>query len=252
MRLALAGMLASALLAPAAADALISDDPEIAQDTLAPTALLSAPTFSSDRSRTRRFRVRWRAVDRDSGVARYTVEVVRNALTRGRWRGVVRETTRRSVLFRGRPGATYLFRLRARDRDGNVSRYTYDLTTVPLDERSSRVVRSRGWRRILRRKAYGGTMLRTRRPGRELSLGFTGSRVALIARRSRRGARLEVRVGGRARAVTLRGKPGYRRVVFRSREMRPGRHVVRVRSLSRGPADIDAFAVRAGPPVTRR
>ena len=95
-------------------------------------------------------------------------------------------------------------------------------------------------------------MLRARRRGAELSVGFDGTRVGLVARGSRRSGRIELRVAGRSRVVDLRETLGYRRVVFRSRVLRPGRHVLRVRTLDGGVADVDAFGVRAGPSSPER
>ena len=224
----------------------------LAADAVPPVVDLSVPVYASDRSRSTRFPLRWSGTDRGTGISRYTLEVMRHGLTDGRWRKVASGTTRRRAVFRGRPDTTYVFRLRARDAAGNLSRYAYGQTVVPLDERSVRVQRSPGWRRVTRKAAYGRTMLRARRAGAELALPFEGQSVALIGRRTRRGARLSITLAGRTRVVSLRGKGAFRRPVFRSQELRPGRHVLRVRTLDRGVADIDAFAVRSGPPAPRR
>ena len=63
----------------------------------------------------------------------------RNTNVATRWRPWSRETQAPSVFFRGRPGQTYLFRLRARDRLSNFSPYVYARTSVPLDDRSPRL-----------------------------------------------------------------------------------------------------------------
>jgi hypothetical protein len=156
-------------------------------------------------------------------------------------------------VFRGRPGRAYLFRLRARDRFGNLSKYSYDGTVVPLDDRSRRLRLSRGWRRVRHRPAYGRTLRHARAAGREALLRFRGERVALIASLYRRGARLLVTVDGRGRVVSLRARRHrHRQVVFRSPRLAPGLHVLRVRTLNRRLADIDAVGVDPGPPPPRR
>lgn len=242
----------------AAVDALITDDPalaartlglsraQLAPDLLDPLARIRAPRYASDDGPRRRFRVRLAATDRGSGVAGLRLQYRRNTNVSTRWRAVLRETRARTVYFRGRPGRTYAFRLRARDRLGNFSPYVYARTTVPLDDRSRRL-RFRGtWARSRGRRAYGGTLRRSRRPGASMTLRFRGSRVAVIAPRSLAGGRLLVTAAGRSRVVSLRGDSIARRVVFRSRLLRPGVHRLRVTSLGGGPVTVDAVAFEQG------
>jgi glycerophosphoryl diester phosphodiesterase len=244
-------------------DAVITDDPVMAQRALGllrneltpdrsdPVVELFAPSYASNRSTSRRFRLRWRGTDRGSGIARYRLDVrVRSSIST-RWRPVVRSTRRRSAAFRGHPGRAYLFRLRARDAFGNLSRYSYDDTVVPLDDRSRQVHRSFGWTRLHRRAAYGHSVIRVRRAGPILRLRFRGTRVAVIGTRSPRGGNLLVTVAGRAAVIRLRGRRRYRRVLYRSRIMRPGLHLLRVQALG-GRADLDAFGVDTGLPPPRR
>jgi hypothetical protein len=208
---------------------------------------LDAPGYASDRSRSPRFRIRWSG----SGGARYTLEARRNADVATRWHRLVDQTARTSMSFPGRPGLTYLFRVRARDRSGALSEYSYDETVVPLDDRSRRVRYSSGWLRARDRSAYGGTVTRGRAAGLVALLAFRGSRAALIASRAPAGARVRITVAGRSRLVSLRGPRRHRRVVFRSRRLRPGRHLLRVRTLEGGPAEIDAIGVTTGPAPPR-
>jgi hypothetical protein len=53
-----------------------------------------------------------------------------------------------------------------------------------------------------------------------------------------------VTVGGRSKALKLRGRSGPRRVLWTSRRMRDGAHVLRIRSLGGGPVEVDAVAPR--------
>jgi len=245
-------------------DALITDDPLMAQRTLGlsrsqlvpdrikPRVRLVAPRFASDVSRSRRFRVRWRGSDRGSGIACYRLEVRRNTNVSTRWVTVRRRTRRRSASFRGRAGVSYLFRLRARDRYGNLSRYAYGTTVVPRDDRSPRLRLSGGWRRVRARGAYGRTLTRAIGVGPTATISFRGTLAAVIARRSPRGGRLLVKLAGRSRMVSLRGRSGHRRVVFRSRRVLSGRHVLTLRSLGGGRIDLDAIGVDTGPRPPRR
>jgi hypothetical protein len=242
----------------AGVEALITDDPaqaaralglsraQLAPEALDPVARIRAPRFASDTGRSPRFRIRLAATDRGSGVAGLRLQYRRASDAATRWRAVLGETRAHFVYFRGRAGRTYQFRLRARDRLGNFSPYSYARTVVPLDDRSKRLRFGGGWRRSRGRLAYRGTLRRARR-GASVALRFRGTRVAVIAPRSLAGGRMVVTVDGRARGVSLRGDSLARRVVFRSRLMRPAVHSLRVTSLGGGPVAVDAVAVEQGP-----
>jgi spore germination protein YaaH len=67
------------------------------------------------------FRVRWRAIDYASGVARYSVQWRRPG---GPWRAWQTNTKARAAWFAGSAGSTYEFRFRSVDLKGNVSAWT--------------------------------------------------------------------------------------------------------------------------------
>jgi hypothetical protein len=226
---------------------------QVAPDRVDPTVRLFAPRYASDRSRTRRFRVGWKGGDQGSGIARYRLEVRLNASVSTRWRRVrLRSPTSTSSVFRGHPGRAYLFRVRARDRFGNLSRFSYDETVVPIDDRSPRVSRSLGWRRLRRTRAYGHSLSRARGPGHTMRLVFRGTRVAVLGRRFPQGARLLVTIDGRPAVIRLSGRRRYRAVLFRSRLLRTGLHLLRVETLGGGVVDIDGFGIDTGPSTRRR
>lgn len=203
---------------------------------LEPVVHLDAPTYASDRSLGRAVRLRWSG----RGIVRYTLEARRNSNVATRWRTLATSTTRTRAVFRGRQGATYLFRLRGRDAAGRLTGFDYDLSTVPLDDPLP------FGRRIDRRRAWGGRLRRVSRPGRSAGFAFFGSRVALIARRTPRGATVRVTVDGRTRLVRLRGPDRFRQVVFRSTELHQGLHRFSVETATLGIADFDAVAVEKG------
>jgi hypothetical protein len=224
---------------------------QLPPDTTDPVVRLSAPAYASDESRDSHFRLRWQGTDPDSGIAAYKLEVRPKANVSTRWLTVGAAPNARTATFRGIPGRAYLFRLRARDLAGNLSRYVYAATVVPLDDRSRQVHRSREWRTSRDRLAYGGAVSRTRTPGSTVRLLFQGERVTLIASRSARGGRLRVSIGKHSQVVSLRGRRAHRRAVFRSRTLRPGLHNLRLRSVSSGVVDLDAVGIDTGPPPPR-
>jgi hypothetical protein len=220
-------------------------------DTDAPQVRLIAPRYASAHARNGRFQLRWRGRDVGSGIARYRLEVRRNAIVTPRWRTIA-TTSRTGASFHGRAGITYLFRLRARDRAGNLSVYQYAETSVPFDDRNPDLRINPGWWRVRSRSAWQGTLTRTRREGIELAFPFHGTQVALVAARRPRGARLLLSVSGRLFEVSLRGRRRARQVVFSSPRLPPGLHVLRVRTLDGGVADIDGVAVDQGPAPPHR
>ena len=66
--------------------------------------------------------------------------------------------------------------------------------------------------------------------------------MALIGRKLTRGGRVRVTVGGRSKVVSLRGRGPARSVVWQSRRLSDGRHVLRIRTLGGGPVELDAVA----------
>ena len=220
-------------------------------DRLRPTAVLNAPGFASRDSRGLRFGLNPGGTDRGSGLANGYLEVRRNANAADRWR-TVPGGLNPPATFKGRGGVTYLFRLRVEDRLGNLSRFDYAKTIVPLDDRSRAFRYGRGWRRVRSRGAWRGSLVRARARGAVATARVSGSRFALIARRGPAAGRLLVIVDGKPRShVNLRGPRQDRRVVYRSRALRPGSHRVVVKHLGGGPVELDGLGIDEGPPVPR-
>jgi hypothetical protein len=78
--------------------------------------------------------------------------------------------------------------------------------------------------------------------GATATLRFTGRRVSLIGRKLRNAGRLRVSVGGRSKVLRLRGRSAPRSVLWTSRRLEDGAHVLRIRSLGGGPVEVDAVA----------
>jgi hypothetical protein len=218
-----------------------------ASDTLPPSARLSAPAYASDRSTGPRVQVRFSGHDAGSGVAYYRLEARRagaRAARRPRWRTVAR-THATAASFTGRPGATYLFRLRAVDRAGNESRPQLATTVFPLDQTSRRLHYSPDWRTARRRGAYGGSVRLASRAGPSVALAFRGSTLALIGPRLPDGGRLRVEIDGRRRVASARGHARQRARLFVAHRLRGRRHRLVATSLGGGPVELDAIGIGA-------
>jgi hypothetical protein len=219
-------------------------DPCTSTDKTAPSVTAEAPDYASD-SRSGRFAISWQASDGSdgSGVAAYDLEVRRLNEPGAPWRPLVSATREVSWRFGGLPGSTYEFRVRARDRAANVSAPSSAATTVPFDNLDRALRYGRGWKVLRRPGAYLGSVLRSRVPGSQAKLRFSGSRVVLIGRKLPKGGRLLVRVDGTGRRVRLRGRPRHRRVLYGTLGLGDRPHTLTLIALGGGPVEIDAVGV---------
>jgi hypothetical protein len=206
--------------------------------------------LASRDGRSRTILVSWSAQDGSgSGVADYTVEVSEAADGAGasqaepRWRTLLEKAPVNGLHFRGESGDAYRFRITATDRALNSATLVTDPVLIPVDDRDRGVLRlSRGWKRTRAASAWGRTVVRAARRGATGRMRFRGTQVALIGRKLRRGGRLRVTVDGRSRTIRARGRTGHRSVLWVSKRLRSGTHTLRLRSLGRGPVELDAVA----------
>ena len=218
-------------------------------DKTAPRVRLSADSYlATSRGNTRTVVFSWQGDDSGgSGVTGYAVDVAEvlpgaNA-SADVFRPFVARTALTRVRFRGDAGASYRFRVTAFDRAVNRASLVSGVISIPVDERDAKHVRlSKGWKRLRRKAAWGGTVARSTRKGATARMRFRGRRVALIGRKLAKGGRLRVTVDGRSRVVSLRGRSKSRTVVFTSRRLRARRHSLRLTTLSGSPVELDAVA----------
>jgi hypothetical protein len=231
-------------------------DPCTSGDKTAPSVVdvdLPGRELLSERSRSRTMVLSWQADDgAGAGVAYYAAEVremangVRTSkIEPGEWKPITPRTATPSTRFRTESGKAYQFRVTAVDRATNRGSAETQPIVVPVDDRDRKLLRfSRGWTRRPLAAAWGATVRRAGEAGATARLPFIGRRVSLIGRRIPKGGRLRVSVGGRSKVLNLRGRSAPRRVLWSSRRMRDGAHVLRIRSLGGGPVEVDAVAPR--------
>jgi hypothetical protein len=229
-------------------------DPCTSGDKTAPRVVqidLPGRRLASERGQSRTMVVSWQADDgAGAGVAYYAAEVREMAqgirasqLEPSDWKPIADRTVTPSVRFRGEPGKAYRFRITAVDRAANRGASETGAIVVPVDDRDRGLWRfSRGWKRTPHSSAWGRTVRRAREAGATATLRFTGRRVSLIGRRLPKGGQLRVSVSGRSKVVRLAGRSAPRGVLWTSRRMRDGAHVLRIRSLGGGPVEVDAVA----------
>jgi hypothetical protein len=225
-------------------------EPCTSTDKVAPSVKVQSKSgYLFETSTSRTFYLFWQAQDggQGSGVSTYDVEVRELASTPAKadsdWRSIGKRLREPRLRFRAGAGKGYEFRVTAVDRAGNRSGFATSRVLVPFDERDKAVRLSRGWKRIAPKGSWGKYMARANRRGRTLTVRFRGTGAALIGRRIRNGGRVRVALDGKAVVRRLRGRDSHSRILIRTRRVRPGRHVLRLRTLGGGPVAIDAVGV---------
>jgi hypothetical protein len=205
--------------------------------------------LASRGGRSRTILVSWGAQDGvGSGVAHYSVEVSEvhdgaGASQAPEWRTLLDKAPANSLHFRGESGDAYRFRITATDRALNSASIVTNPVLIPVDDRDRGLLRlSRGWKRTRVANAWGRTVVRAKLAGATARMRFRGTQVALIGRKIARGGRLRVTVEGRSRTLRVRGRTRHRSVLWVSRKLDSGAHVLRLRSLGGGPVELDAVA----------
>jgi hypothetical protein len=229
-------------------------DPCTSADKAAPTVAANLPgrRLASEGGKSRTVLVSWQASDGDgAGVAYYAVDVrevsegAKASAAADDWRSIEDHTVLTRVHFRGDSGSAYEFRITAVDRAGNRTSIETDPLVLPVDDRDRGLWKlSRGWKRIRQSSAWGGTVVRSAKPGATGRLRFTGRSISLIGRKPTNGGRLQVTVDGKSRTLRVRGQRTPRTVLWTSPRLRAGVHTLRIRSLGGGPVVLDAVAPR--------
>ena len=221
----------------------------IALDATNPTVTVTAPSYSTDVSRTRTFRVYWAINDADpsSGLGSYNVQY--KVEKDGGWRNWQMNTRANSALFKGRQGRTYYFRAQATDGVGNTGNYSgLKRTIVPYDNNTLTTKRN-GFSNNFKKSGsryYMGTVRYSTRAGDYVTYKFTGNRWALISTLSRNRSMALIYVDGKYKGIisTYSSRTKYRQVVFSQTFKKISPHrvtIVNVGNLNR--LDLDAVAV---------
>jgi hypothetical protein len=227
-------------------------DPPVAEpcssgDKTAPSARIDAPAIASSLSRFGFVKLSWQGDDgpSGSGVRRYRVDYRRLDKPGSQFLPVAVDTPFTSRQVAADPGGAYEFRVRAFDRAARESAPATATTLVPLDNLSHRVkLAKRGWRLLERQGAWQLSVARSAKRGASAKVAFTGTGATLVTRKLSFGGRVRLTVDGRSKVVSLRGKSKLRRTLVSTRRLKPGRHTLRITSVSRRPVEIDAIAIR--------
>jgi hypothetical protein len=192
--------------------------------------------------------VSWSGRDSGTGIARFELQ---RSVNGGAYRTVTLPSSRAMALdTRLAAGASYRFRVRARDRAGNWSAWSYGSTvrTSLHEETAAAFSWSAGWSREAATGASGGAVRSASAAGRSVTFRFSGRAVGWFARRGPGQGFAQVRVDGvLVSTVNLEAsalQPS--RVIWRKSWGTAGAHSIQVRLLGttgRPTVEVDAFQV---------
>lgn len=215
-------------------------------DGNAPVPSLTAPRFSTNQSQTSKFTVTWKSSDtvKSSAFETYELEI------KGADGTFVMPTAAMSASITGMGGRTYSFRVRAKDKAGNVSAWTsVKKTAVPYDNSSLKFVKSSKWKKSSSSSLYRGSSRYTTTKGAYATMSFKGGKSAyLIATTGPTRGKVKVYVDGKyVKTVSLYSSvTQYRKPILLKSLKGSGTHTVRLVAAptsTRKRVDIDGLAV---------
>jgi hypothetical protein len=215
-------------------------------------AQMISPVYSTNVSKTTKFKVSWSAADNSSpssGVAGYDVRY--KVGKKGAWNSWKENTPATSHQFKARAGRTYYFQARAIDRAGNVGAWsTAKRTIVPFDNNSLIASRSGfgSTAKSLSSGFYLGTTRYSTKRGHKITYEFTGKSVALIGPKAKSRSKAKIYINGKyvktidAYSSTLK----HRQVLFSKTWTKSGTRTITIENLGtsgRNRFDVDGLGV---------
>jgi hypothetical protein len=192
-------------------------------------------------------RITWSGTDTGSGVASYDVQRSYNG---GAYQTIANATTATSLDWSMTPGHGYKFRVRARDKAGNVGKWTTAYTWHPslVQQTSSSVKYTGTWSAGSSTQYSGGTIKFASAAGASASMKFSGRAVAFVTTLRSTGGRAQVWIDGALAATidTHADIAASRQVVFSKAWSSYGSHTIKIIVVGtdgRPRVDLDAFEV---------
>lgn len=228
--------------------------PKVTVDTSLPKATTPKPALRTGLalegvSTTQRLlmRVSWSGTDTGSGVASYDVG---RSFDGGAYVTIASATTATSINWTMTPGHTYRFRVRARDKAGNVGSWVATSTWYPvLTQNSSGSLKYAGsWVTSSKAEHSGGSVKSSSTAGASVSYTFTGRAVAWVTTLRPEAGEVQVWVDGALAGTvdTHADAIAYRQVAFSRAWSSSASHTIKlvvVGTDGRPRADLDAFEI---------
>ena len=228
------------------ATVLVTITPDTAPPVLSNLREGIAPqTLATDAANTTKVDLSWAGTDAGSGVASYLLQV---SVDGGPYSSIALSSPTATTGTRALTiGHIYQFRVRATDREGNVSAYNLWPTITPgrHQETSTLVTYVGTWTSVSSPSKSGGASRSVTATSARARLSFTGRDVGWVATRGTAGGRADVYLDGkRIATVDLHATTAqYRVMVLRWHFATKAAHVLELRPLGDGRIDLDAFVV---------
>jgi hypothetical protein len=159
--------------------------------------------------------IAWTGTDSGAGIASYDVQ---RSYDGGTYLTIASATTATTMNWTMTPGHTYRFRVRARDKAGNVGAWTtaYSWSAALTQSSSSSVAYAGSWATASNASASGGSVRASTAAGATATLAFSGRAVGLVGTLCATCGSVQVWVDGTLAATinTNAASTTYRRVVF--------------------------------------
>jgi hypothetical protein len=204
-----------------------------------PVARINAPPLASSVAGVPKLTISWSAAG--APVGSFAVQALQTSAGGHGWQTLLTATTQRSLIFSGRVGATYQFRVRAAGTGGLTSGWATASTVMPTGARVS-AARYRGhWRLARVRDAWEGHAL-VGSKGSSFTLSYVGGALRIIGDVWPQGGRARVTLDGKSRTISLRSaRPHARQVLYRA-ALASGPHRLAITVL-RGIVPIEGLAI---------
>ena len=217
----------------------------VGKDTTAPTVTAPVESFYSQTvgSSTMRVHLAWSGSDLGTGIAKYQLQVSING---GAYATITLGSAASTTVNRTlSDGTSYRYRVRATDRQGNVSAFAYGPTFKPARfQNSSSVVSYAGsWTTSRTSKALGGSHRFASRYGARASLARAYWDIAIVATRTPGSGSAQVWIDGVLSAtINLHASsPRYRQLVYQHHFSTLAMHRIDIRPIGGGRVYLDAI-----------
>jgi hypothetical protein len=184
---------------------------------------------SSSTGASLRMTVSWSATDAGTGVKSYDVK---RRVDGGDWVRIASATSATSLNTTMKPGHSYLFKIRARDRAGNVSAWVgaYSWRSTLIQQNSAAVSYAGAWTTESSSAHSGGSLKSATAAGASASLTFSGRAVAWVTTLRPNAGQVRVYVDGAlAATVDTQADTTTQRYVAFSRSWSSwGRHTIKI------------------------